>query len=334
MMNKQKLRRLTAILLLIAMLLGMNTAALAVFNARINSSSARVYNVPSTASKVYVTGGKGLVVTVTACSGAWAQVNYKGNTGYILTQFLNLANPVTAYVGKAAPVYAQASTASAKMGTLSIGTAVCVVGKSGSFFRVQNGSGAMGYIPAGYLTSKANLTAAYQTYAAYKTYQAAQTAAAYQAAQKAAQLAAAQKAAQLAAAQQAAAQQAAKLTPIDRVLLLAMSLLGKPYSLYSDNPPSSFNCSSFVEYCMEAYGFSMKSSAADQAAMGNRVSKNSIRKGDVLCFDTDGNGSCDHTAIYMGSNKFIEASQSAGKVQVNTLDDWYQGRLLWAIRPK
>lgn len=305
-------------MLLVALMLGMSAPALAAFSARINSSSARVYKSPSTGS-AYVSGGKGVTVTVNAYSGSWAQISYKGNTGYIPIQYLNLVNRIKAYTGKSTPVYAQASTGSTKLGTLSIGTGVYVVGKSGSFYRIQNASGsATGYVASGTLTTKAKLTAAYQAYTTYKAYKAAQQSAALQ----------------QAAAQQAAQQAAASLSTIDKVLLLASSLVGRPYSLYDDNPPSSFNCSSFVEYCMEKYGYSMASTAAEQAAMSNKVSKDNIQKGDVLCFDTDGNGVCDHTAIYMGSSKFIEASQSAGKVQINTLDDWYQGCLMHAIRPK
>ena len=82
---------------------------------------------------------------------------------------------------------------------------------------------------------------------------------------------------------------------IDKVIALARSYIGRPYGY---NEPSSFNCSSLVEYCMEKYGYSMAGTAAAQAAMSNKVyGLSNVKKGDVLCFDTNCDGACDHTAI-------------------------------------
>lgn len=304
-MNRQKKwLRPVSICILIAMTLSMGTAALADFQARINSSSAKVYAAPSTGSKG-ISGGKGITVTVKGYSGSWAQISYRGHTGYTQVKNLNLVDRIKAYAGKSTPVYRQASASSSKMGTLPIGTGVYVVGKSGGYYRIQNASASVtGYVSAKNLTTYAKLSKAYEAYKAAK-----QNAAG------------------------SSSGSTSTLSRIDKVLRLAQSLVGRKYAI-ADNPPSSFNCSSFVQYCMGKYGYSFKDTAAEQAAMGNKVSRDEIKKGDVLCFDTDSDGTCDHTAIYMGGNKFIEASQGAGQVQINTLDDWYRGHMLHAIRPK
>ena len=91
-----------------------------------------------------------------------------------------------------------------------------------------------------------------------------------------------------------------------------------------------------MEYCLEKAGFSVKGTAAAQAAdssLAKISSTSSLKKGDILCFDTDEDGTCDHTALYLGSGSFIEASQNAGKVQTNSLSSWYKSHLLWARRP-
>ena len=122
---------------------------------------------------------------------------------------------------------------------------------------------------------------------------------------------------------------------MDRAISVAKSLLGRPYAA-SDNPPSSFNCSSFVKYCLEKAGYSVRGTAAAQAADSSFAKISSIsdlKKGDVLCFDTDEDGACDHTAIYLGSGSFVEASQNAGKVQTNSMSSWYKSHFLWARRP-
>lgn len=128
---------------------------------------------------------------------------------------------------------------------------------------------------------------------------------------------------------------ATQISKVDKAIALGRSLLGTKYAL-SDTPPNSFNCSSFVRYCMKKAGYSMKGTAATQAADSRYqriTSISSLKKGDVLCFDTSENGKVDHSAIYLGNNKFIEASQKAGKVQINTLTDWYKKHFVCARRP-
>ena len=291
---------MTVLMVAVILMSACAPAAFASFKAKTNSAT-KVYVSPSTSSKSLKVS-KGLTVNVTATSGSWARVSYNGYTAYIKSSDLNLVDRVTAYTAKSTPVYAKASSSSSKLGTLSIGTAVYVVGKSGSYYRVQNSSGSVtGYIKSGYLTSKAKLTAAYQ--------------------------------------------QDKETSPDDAsssgnstsssLLTLLKSLIGKPYAS-SSNPPKSFNCSTLVHYVMGKFGIPMKGTAATQGAddrYAKITSLSSLKVGDILCFDTTGNGSVDHTAIYVGGSNFVEASQKAGKVQVNTLTSWYKSHFMWARRP-
>lgn len=304
MRESKSLRRVVSALLIAMLMLAVCAPALAdSFKVKVNSSSARVYNVPSTSSSVSVRAVKGTTVTVTAYANGWARISYKGYTGYMQIKYLNLVDRIKAYTGKSTPVYKQDSSSSSKLGTLSIGTAVYVVGVSGDYCRVQNKSGSVtGYVKSDNLTTKAALTAAYN---AYKK------------------------------AQEKKSSSSSSATNLEKAVALAVSYVGRPYAI-SDNPPSSFNCSSLVEYCLERYGYSMQGTAAAQAADSRyeRISStSSLRTGDVLCFDTDEDGTVDHTALYIGSSKFVEASQSAGKVQTNTLDSWYKSHFVLARRP-
>ena len=318
MSNRKVCKRfLTALLAVVLLLSASAPAALAAVQAKIIASTS-VYNVPSTSGKS-IRVPRGLTVTMTSYSGNWARVSYKGHTAYIPLAYLNLVNRLTAYTAKSTPVYRSPSTSSQKMGTLSIATAVYVVGRAGSFFRIQNASGSVtGYVPASYLTSKANITASYNSY------------------KKAQASAAAKQAAARAAAAKSAAKKSSssnRNSATSRLLSLMKSLCGRPYG---SNAPSSFNCSSFVAYVMGNFGISMKGTAAEQASDGRYAkitSISSLRVGDVLCFDQTGNGVCDHTAVYIGDGHFVEASQNAGKVQVNSFSDWYRSHFMWARRP-
>ena len=106
------LRVLAAFMAVMLMVMSGAPALAVSFKARINSNSARVYNVPSTSSKIFVQNGLGVTVTVTGYANGWARVTYKGNTGYTPVRNLNLVNRPVGYTKKSTPVYRQDSTSS------------------------------------------------------------------------------------------------------------------------------------------------------------------------------------------------------------------------------
>lgn len=323
MKNSSKALRRLAAMILAAMMMYIGTSAGAVsFQAKINSATAKVYKLPSSNS-AYVRNGKGITVTVTGYSGGWARIKYKGNTGYTKITNLDLKNRLKAYTGKTTVVYKQASTSASRLGTLSIGRAVYVVGKSGDFYRVQNASGSVsGYVKEGNLTTRAKLTAAYK---AYKQAQ--------QSASSDGSSASTTTGGASSGSGSDSGFSATGATTMDKVIALATKYIGRPYAS-SDNPPSSFNCSSFVEYCLEAYGYSVPGTSVTQANYGTAIKNISdLKKGDILCFDCNEDGVCDHTALYISGNSFIEASENAGKVQKNSLNNYYKEHFMFGRRP-
>ena len=309
-------RFLTAFLAVLFLLSASAPAALAAVQAKVISST-NVYSVPSTSGKS-IRVPKGLTVSVTAYKGNWARVSYQGHTAYIPLPYLNLVNRLTAYTAKSTPVYKNPSTSSQKLGTLSIATAVYVVGRAGNFYRIQNANGSVtGYVPAGSLTTKAKITAAYN---AYKKAQAASSAK------------------PKASSGSSNKKSSSSSSAASKLHSLCSSLYGRPYSASASigSAPGAFNCSTFVNYVMGKFGIPMKSTAKEQA-LDNRYTKitslSSLRAGDILCFDGDSDGVCDHTAIYLGNGKFAEASRNAGKVHENTFSPYYKEHFMWARRP-
>lgn len=307
--RKTAKRFLTALLAVALLMSACAPTALASFKAKV-FTNARVYSGPSTSNRS-IKVPKGLTVTVTATSGNWARVSYKGHTAYMQIPYLNLVNRPVAYTCKSTPVYKQPSSSSSRMGTLPIGSAVYVVNKVNGYYRVQNKSGSVtGYVKSGYLTSKAKLTAAYN---AYKQSQSSKSSGGSKA--------------------------PSSSSPSSRLRSLLKSLYGRPYSSSAtiNSAPGSFNCSTFVRYVMGRFGIPMKATAAEQAT-DSRYSKitsiSSLKLGDIVCFDEDGNGVCDHTGIYIGGGKFVDASHNAGKVRETSMSSWYKGHFMWARRPK
>ena len=272
---------------------GFVSSAFASIPAKVNTSSAKAYKSASTHS-ASVSVSKNLKVSITDIDGSWAKVSSNGVTAYMPVKYLTPTQKTKAYTKDSTTVY---TTSGKKMCTVSKGAGVSVLGTIDGYYYVMNDSGAIGRVKTGTLTdSKPAVTEVKKTTATTTV---------------------------------------SASSKVDAAILVAKSLIGRKYAV-SDNPPYSFDCSSFVQYCMGKAGYSMRRSAASQASDNRHAlitSTSSLKKGDVLCFDTSGNGKVDHSAIYLGSGKFIEASQKAGKVQINDLSSWYKSHFVCARRP-
>jgi len=131
------------------------------------------------------------------------------------------------------------------------------------------------------------------------------------------------------------AQSAPSMSRADRVAILAVSQKGKGYA-YGAEGSAKFDCSGLTWYVYKyGAGVTLPRSSAQQAA-DTRFQKisnmSALKRGDLLCFSTSGGG-IDHVGVYIGSGKFIHASQSKGQVVTSELDtDYYRGSFRWARR--
>ena len=147
-----RIQKMISAVLVVALLAVVVCPAMALAaNAKVNSSSARVYKSASTSS-ASVKMKKGTKLTVKAVRGSWAMVTKNGYTGYMPVQYLDSTTRYKAYISKNTYIYKSASTSSTKAGIVK-NTTVYVVGKSGSFYRVQNSTGSRtGYVKSGCLS--------------------------------------------------------------------------------------------------------------------------------------------------------------------------------------
>lgn len=119
------------------------------------------------------------------------------------------------------------------------------------------------------------------------------------------------------------------------VVNLAYSLIGTPYA-WGGNGPNYFDCSGFTRYVyLHAEGKSIPRVSIDQAKVGTAVYRGNYLPGDLLYFDTTGNGKTSHVGIYVGNNLFIHASGSASnpdKVKLSSLSERYYSNALLGAR--
>lgn len=109
-----------------------------------------------------------------------------------------------------------------------------------------------------------------------------------------------------------------------RLMSAIMSYIGTPYHIGGDDH-SGMDCSGFSMVIFNSvYEIKLPHSALEQSSMGDRVSRNNLRPGDLVFFRTVGTR-ISHVGIYIGDDLFANASVSQG-VTISSLDSRYYKR--------
>lgn len=98
------------------------------------------------------------------------------------------------------------------------------------------------------------------------------------------------------------------------VVSQALNYQGKPYKYgapsFSD---ASFDCSSFTQFIFKkVMGVTLPRTSAAQATVGTAVSRGQLQPGDLLFFDTTGDGGIHHVGIYIGNGQMISSELTVG----------------------
>ena len=112
-----------------------------------------------------------------------------------------------------------------------------------------------------------------------------------------------------------------------RVVTYARHLLGVRYSYGGTSPRSGFDCSGFTRFVFAHFGVALPHYSVAQFNLGRRVSRRSLKPGDLLFFDGLG-----HVGIYVGRGRFIHAPHTGTRVSVQPLSGWYSARFVGARR--
>ena len=104
-------------------------------------------------------------------------------------------------------------------------------------------------------------------------------------------------------------------SPLDeRIIGFAQQQLGKPY-IWGSTGPNGFDCSGLVLTSARRNGIALPRTAREQVnvGVGGRVGLRDLQRGDRVYFDAGSRPGIDHTAIYLGNNRIIEANGGSAK---------------------
>ena len=101
----------------------------------------------------------------------------------------------------------------------------------------------------------------------------------------------------------------------------ARHYLGVPYSYGGTSPGGGFDCSGFTRFVYAHVGIALPHYSGAQFAMGHRVARARLRRGDLLFFDGLG-----PVGLYVGHGRFIHAPHTGTRVSITRLSGWYSGQ--------
>ena len=109
----------------------------------------------------------------------------------------------------------------------------------------------------------------------------------------------------------------------DRLVNMAYSQLGKPYSLGA-NGPYAFDCSGFVQYLYRQVGINISRGSSTQMFDGEAVSYDNILPGDIISWGYSDDFAT-HSALYVGNGKMIHAANPSKGVILSDVSSWARG---------
>ncbi len=110
----------------------------------------------------------------------------------------------------------------------------------------------------------------------------------------------------------------------DKVLKMAKHFWGIPYA-WGGTSHKGFDCSGYTHYVLLLNGITIPRTSSAQYYEGTWVNKSDLKPGDLVFFTTYKPGPS-HVGFYIGGNRFIHASSTAGYVKVSDLNSSYYTR--------
>lgn len=114
------------------------------------------------------------------------------------------------------------------------------------------------------------------------------------------------------------------------IVIAALEWVGVPYR-YGGTNREGVDCSAFVRSVFNDAGETLPRTSQEQSGVGATVARSLLRTGDLLFFQTSGDG-VSHVGIAIGDDRFVHASTSRGVIVSSLAEKYYSERFLFARR--
>lgn len=122
------------------------------------------------------------------------------------------------------------------------------------------------------------------------------------------------------------------LTPREKILFEVIKFLDTPYK-YGGNSENGIDCSAFTKQVFQnSLECELPRSTREQFKVGENISKDDLKFGDLVYFNTTKRSFPGHVGIYLGDDQFVHASRSLGVTVSNLNDPYYKKRFIGARR--
>ena len=112
-------------------------------------------------------------------------------------------------------------------------------------------------------------------------------------------------------------------SPIQDMLMHAISLIGVKYRYGGGSLEGGFDCSGFVRHVFtETLSRDLPRSSFEMSKLGTAIDENTLMPGDLLFYNTL-KRRFSHVAIYLGEGRFVHAPSRGKSVEIASMSDTY-----------
>ena len=282
----KKFLRILALSALLTCLLSISAQADTIGGARVKADRLNMRAGAGLNSRLIDQLPKNAFLLLESSANGWSRVVYDGKIGYVASHYLSFyetldgATSFPATVkGASVRMRSQPNTTSQVLGYYNTGDSFRVLGVSGVWLKLVSAGGVTGYMRSDYLV--------------YSDPGLADTGAVPDSPPNAA--------------------------TGEEIVATAMQYLGYPYVWAGMSPETGFDCSGFVNYVYNMYGYHLHRVSQDIYNYdGQSVAESDLQVGDIVCFGSSAS-SISHVGIYIGNGQFIHASTYTTGVIISDL---------------
>lgn len=121
----------------------------------------------------------------------------------------------------------------------------------------------------------------------------------------------------------------------EQIVEYGKKFIGTPYVWGGTNLRNGVDCSGFTQGIYKNFDININRTSNMQVLNGRPVSKDELKTGDLIFFDTSGvnRGRISHVGVYAGDGEFIHSNSSKGISMAKLDNSYYKRNYVKSVRP-